>query len=81
MTEFRSGGGALNFSNEAYLTNETSSRYVEIGSGMASAPVISVNSKGKAAVLVGTTDGGVYSRPAYFQGGNKKILYWREVTP
>jgi type IV pilus assembly protein PilY1 len=81
MTEFRSGGGALNFSNEAYLTNTTSSRYVEIGSGMASAPVISVNSKGKASVLVGTTDGGVYSRPAHSPDTNKKILYWREVTP
>jgi hypothetical protein len=81
MTEFRSGGGALNFSNEAYLANATSGRYVEVGSGMASAPVISVNSKGKASVLVGTTDGGVYSRPAYSHAGNKQILYWREVTP
>ena len=81
MTEFRSGGGALNFSMDAYLSNTTSSRYVEIGSGMASAPVISVNLKGKASVLVGTTDGGVYSRPAYFQSANKQILYWREVTP
>jgi Tfp pilus tip-associated adhesin PilY1 len=81
MTEFRSGGGALNFSNEAYLANATSGRYVEVGSGMASAPVISVNSKGKASVLVGTTDGGVYSRPAYSHAGNKQILYWREVIP
>jgi hypothetical protein len=48
---------------------------------MASAPVISVNSRGRASVLVGTTDGGVYSRPAYSLGGNKQLLYWREVHP
>jgi type IV pilus assembly protein PilY1 len=81
MTEFRSGGGALNFSMQAYLANVTSNRYIEIGSGMASAPVISVNARGRASVLVGTTDGGVYSRPAYSQGGNKQLLYWREVHP
>jgi type IV pilus assembly protein PilY1 len=82
MTEFRSGGGALDFSNAAYLANmPSSSRYVIAGTGAPSAPVISVNPRGRASVMVGTTDGGVYSRLAYSPGTNKQILYWREVTP
>jgi len=81
MVEFRSGGGATQFSNAAYLANTTSARYVQIGSGVPSSPVISVASKGNASVSAGTTGGGVYSRVIYSQGTNKQILYWREVTP
>jgi type IV pilus assembly protein PilY1 len=82
FTEFLSGGGAVLFSDAAYLANTTSPlRYVVIGSGVPSAPVISVNLKGKASVIAGTTDGGVYSRVAHSRGTNKQILYWREVIP
>jgi type IV pilus assembly protein PilY1 len=81
FTEFLSGGGAVDFSDAKYLNNETSARYVVMGGGVPSAPVISVNSKGKASVIAGTTDGGVYSRVAHSKASNKELLYWREVTP
>jgi type IV pilus assembly protein PilY1 len=81
MVEFRSGGGATAFSNAAYLANTTSARFKQIGSGVPSSPVISVDSKGKASVIAGTTGGAVYSRVIYSSGTNKQLLYWREVTP
>jgi type IV pilus assembly protein PilY1 len=82
MVEFRSGGGALGFSMANYLANKPSTpRYISIGSGVPSSPVISVDSKGKASVIAGTTGGGVYSQVIYSSGGNKQLLYWREVTP
>ena len=81
FAEFLSGGGAVDFSDAAYLANTTSARHVVIGSGMPSAPVISVNSKGKASVIAGTTDSAVYSRVAHSEASNKELLYWREVTP
>jgi type IV pilus assembly protein PilY1 len=80
FVEFRSGGGATTFSSAAYLSNTTSARYKEIGDGLASAPVISVDSKGRATVMVGTTGSQVFSQQIYSQSGGKQLLYWREHT-
>ena len=80
FVEFRSGGGATTFSSAAYLSNTTSARYKEIGDGLASAPVISVDSKGKATVMVGTTGSQVFSQQIYSKSGGKQLLYWRELT-
>ena len=52
-----------------------------IGYGAPSAPVISVNMKGKASVVIGTTSGQIYSAPVFSPTTNKAIMYWREVIP
>jgi hypothetical protein len=52
-----------------------------IGYGAPSAPVISVDMKGKASVVIGTTSGQIYSAEAFSPTTNKVLLYWREVIP
>ena len=83
IIEYLSGGGA-------YLVDELIDLGVEktpshrsevIGVGVPSAPVISVNIKGKASVIIGTTSGQVFSKEAFSPTTNKEILYWREVIP
>jgi hypothetical protein len=81
LVEYRSGGGAVNFSMANFYDNKPSTpRYIPLGSGVPSSPVISVDSKGKASVIAGTTGGAVYSQVIYTSGGNKQFLYWRENT-
>jgi hypothetical protein len=46
-----------------------------IGYGASSTPVISVNMKGKASVVIGTTSGQIYSAPAFSPTTNKAIMY------
>ncbi len=79
---YKTGGGALNVDDLSDLKGTPSTeRYEKIGYGVPSNPVISVNMKGKASVVIGTTSGEVYSKDAFSSGTGKSILYWREVIP
>jgi hypothetical protein len=80
--EYLSGGGALVLTD--YLVGKPSARLQDIGTGsegVPSAPVISVNLKGKGALTIGTTSGKMLSKGVLSSGTNKEILYWREVIP
>jgi Tfp pilus tip-associated adhesin PilY1 len=79
--EYLSGGGAVDFSDQSYADGTTSSRSVDIGVGVPSAPVISVNLKGQASVIIGTTSGQVFSKKVFSPETMKDLLYWRKVTP
>jgi type IV pilus assembly protein PilY1 len=85
VVEFLSGGGALNVDDMSDILNPPSDfvhkRSQEIGSGAPSAPVITVNMKGKASVIIGTTSGQISSGGAFSLTTNREILYWREVVP
>jgi len=63
------------------LLGTPSARSKEIGSGAPSSPVISVNMKGKASVIIGETSGQIFSQGAFSPSTNKAIMYWREVIP
>ena len=77
--EYLSGGGALEFSDQLYADGRTSERSREIGAGIPSAPVVSVDAKGKATVNIGTTSGQVFSRAVNSPSITKRIISWREV--
>jgi hypothetical protein len=79
--EYLSGGGALMVGELTDLSGTPSERSKVIGEGIPSAPVISVNMKGKASIIIGTTSGQVFSKEAFSPATNKELLYWREVTP
>ena len=80
VVEYVSGGGA--FVLEDYLQGiHPEQRSGVIGSGVASSPVITVNMKGKASVIAGTTSGQVFSTKAHSPSTLKETLYWREVIP
>lgn len=82
VLEYLSGGGALVLDD--YLQGIPSARSQAIGTGnegMPSAPVISVNLKGKATLTIGTTSGKILSKGVLSPVTNKEILYWREVIP
>jgi type IV pilus assembly protein PilY1 len=81
VVEFLSGGGALTVDDLSDLSGPTSSRSQQIGIGAPSNPVITVNNKGKASIIVGNTSGQIYSAPAFSPTTNKAIMYWREVIP
>ena len=85
VVEYLSGGGALNVDDMSDILNPPPDfvykRSQEIGSGAPSAPVITVNMKGKASVIIGTTSGQIYSDPRFSIPTNKEILYWQEVVP
>jgi len=81
MLYYPTGGGALNVDELIDLKGTPSSeRYKIIGSGVPSNPVISVNMKGKASIIIGTTNSQVFSQQAFSSGTGKTILYWREVA-
>jgi type IV pilus assembly protein PilY1 len=83
--EYLSGGGAGNLSVDAYTTgvlSETSNRFVvTTGSGLPSAPVITISTTGVASVIVGTVSGQIMSKKALSPARDNEILYWREVIP
>jgi len=79
IVEYLSGGGALAVDESSDLGGPASDRSKIIGSGIPSDAVISVNQKGKASVIVGTTSGQVISQQAFSPTTNKEFLYWREV--
>jgi Tfp pilus tip-associated adhesin PilY1 len=79
---YKTGGGALNVDELTDLSGTPSTeRYKKIGYGVPSNPVISVNMKGQATVIIGTTNSQVYSQDAFSSGTGKSILFWREVIP
>jgi Tfp pilus tip-associated adhesin PilY1 len=80
--EYRSGGGALNLGDFFVIDpNQTpTSRSIDIGSGVPSAPVISINSKVKATIYIGTTSGKFYSSRVSSPPSQNQPLYWREVV-
>jgi Tfp pilus tip-associated adhesin PilY1 len=79
--EYLSGGGAVQFSDLDYATGKTSGRSTIVGSGVPSAPVITVSTKGETSVIIATTLGEVYSEEVFSLPANNEILYWREVVP
>ena len=78
--EYLSGGGASTVAELLDLSKTPSQRSVEIGTGIPSPPVISVNLKGLASVTIGTTTGQLYSKQAFSPKSNKQGLYWREAV-
>jgi Tfp pilus tip-associated adhesin PilY1 len=81
IVEYLSGGGALTVDSLMDLKGTPSERSKNIGVGVPSNPVISVNMKGKASIIIGTTSGQVFSSEAFSPTTNKAIMYWREVIP
>jgi type IV pilus assembly protein PilY1 len=81
IVEYLSGGGAFTVDDYSDLGGEPSVRSEKIGEGIPSAPVISVNLRGRASVTIGTTKGEVITRGGFSPSTNKELLYWREVTP
>jgi type IV pilus assembly protein PilY1 len=80
VVDYVSGGGA--FVLEDYLQRKNpEQRWQQIGSGVASSPVITVNMRGQDSVIVGTTSGQVYSAKAHSPSTLKESVYWREVIP
>lgn len=80
IVEYLSGGGALTVDELSDLTGPAVERSKTIGAGIPSAPVISVNTRGKAWIVIGTTTGQVFSDQAFSSSPGKSLLYWREVT-
>jgi type IV pilus assembly protein PilY1 len=84
VVEHLSGGGAFNVDDMSDILNPPKNfdftRSQEIGTGAPSAPVITVNMKGKASVIIGTTSGQISSREG-LRYNSREILYWREVVP
>jgi type IV pilus assembly protein PilY1 len=81
IVEYLSGGGALAVDDLLDLSGPAGARSKEIGIGAPSTPVITVNMKGKASVIIGTTSGQISSGEAFSPTTNREILYWREVVP
>jgi len=80
VVEYLSGGGA--FVLEDYLQRiRPEQRWRRIGSGVASSPVVTLNMRNQASVIVGTTSGEVHSSKAHSASAMKDVLYWREVVP
>jgi type IV pilus assembly protein PilY1 len=85
IVEYLSGGGALSVDDMSDILNPPSDfvykRSQEIGSGAPSAPVITVDMKGKASVIIETTSGQIFSQGAFSLTTSREVLYWREVVP
>jgi type IV pilus assembly protein PilY1 len=79
VVEFLSGGGALAVDDLGDLSGSAGDRSKVIGSGMPSAPVVTIDTQGHATIIIGTTEGQVYSQGAFSPLTNKQMLYWREV--
>lgn len=78
---YKTGGGALNVDELSDLKGTPSSqRYVKIGQGIPSNPVISVSNQGVTSIIIGTTNNQIFSQQAFSSGSGRSLLYWREVT-
>jgi hypothetical protein len=76
---YLSGGGALEVDAMSDFDGSAGTRSKIIGSGLPSAPSITINSQGQATIIVGTTESQVYSQQAFSPPTNKLMLYWRDV--
>jgi hypothetical protein len=79
VAEFLSGAGALAVDDMGDLSGTPGERSKVIGSGVPSSPVVSINSQGQATIIIGTTEGQVYSQPGFSPDTNKQVIYWREI--
>ena len=61
------------------LAGSAGARSKVIGSGVPSAPIITINADGQATIIIGTTENQIYSQEGFSPDTNKQILYWREV--
>jgi type IV pilus assembly protein PilY1 len=79
IVDYLSGGGAAADVDEVSdLTGSGKSRFIVIGTGMPSDPVITVKG-GVAAIIVGISSGQTHSQLAPIQSTPTGVLYWREV--
>jgi hypothetical protein len=81
MVEYLSGGGAKDVDEESDFKRTPSPQSIDIGAGVPSAPVITVDPTGEASIIVGTTGSQIHSRRTFSPTTVRKILYWREVAP
>ena len=81
VVEYLSGAGASGVDDLSDSGRSPSQRSKQIGVGVPSSPVIKVDSKGKASVTIGTTDGQLFSTQILSPSKSKGILYWREIIP
>jgi type IV pilus assembly protein PilY1 len=79
VMEYRSGGGALEVDAMADLSGSAGTRWKIIGSGVPSAPTITINSKGQASIFAGTTENQVFSQQGFSPTSPMRMLNWREV--
>lgn len=80
IVDYLSGVGALTVDELSDLSGTPSSdRYKTVGLGVPSNPIISVDTKGVASIVIGTTNNQVFSQQVFSPGTGKSILYWREV--
>jgi hypothetical protein len=77
---YKTGGGALDVDDLSDLKGTPSSqRYVKIGQGIPSNPVITVSLQGVTSIIIGTTNNQIFSQQAFSSGSGRSLLYWREV--
>jgi hypothetical protein len=82
IVEYLSGGGALEVDDLVDLQgNPSQQRSKTIGAGAPSNPVITVNVKGQASVIIGSTSDQILSTQIFSPSKSKETLYWREVIP
>jgi type IV pilus assembly protein PilY1 len=79
VMHYLSGGGALEVDALTDFDGSAGTRSKIIGSGLPSAPAITINAQGQATIIVGTTESQIYSQGAFSPLTNKQMLYWREV--
>jgi Tfp pilus tip-associated adhesin PilY1 len=79
VMEYRSGGGALAVDDLSDFSGAAGARSKVIGSGMPSAPIVTIDTQGQATVVIGTTEGQVYSQEVFSPDTNRQILYWRDI--
>jgi type IV pilus assembly protein PilY1 len=79
VAEFLSGGGALEIDDMGDLAGNTTARSKVIGSGVPSAPIITIDAHGQASIIIGTTENQVYSQKGFSPDSVKNMLYWREI--
>jgi type IV pilus assembly protein PilY1 len=79
--EFLSGGGAIGIESLTQLSGTPNpTQFTQIGTGIPSSPVISVDSKARGSIMIGTSAGPIYSHTV-ISPPNKAVHYWREVIP
>jgi Tfp pilus tip-associated adhesin PilY1 len=79
IMEYLSGGGALAVDDVSDLSGAAGARSKVIGSGMPSAPIVTIDAQGQATVVIGTTEGQAYSQEVFSPDTNRNILYWRDI--
>ena len=78
--DYLSGGGALNVDSLSQLSGTPSQMSEQIGSGVPSSPVISINTQAQGTVIIGTTSNQIFSHSTFSPKSNKTIIYWRDLT-